>query len=78
MLRSCSAELLVLGKRGATWILLAVMLATTLLFAYLLPYATLPRPGGAGDATARLAPCCPSACSPPCWSRSPSTAGRWC
>jgi ABC-2 type transport system permease protein len=40
MTGSFNAEILKLGKRPATWVLLGVMLALTQLFGYLLPYSS--------------------------------------
>jgi ABC-2 type transport system permease protein len=46
MIRSVSAELLVLRKRTSTWILLGIWLLLALVFAYVAPYATyLNEPG---------------------------------
>jgi ABC-2 type transport system permease protein len=46
MIRSVSAELLVLRKRTSTWILLGIWLVLALVFAYVVPYATyLNEPG---------------------------------
>jgi len=46
MIRSVSAELLVLRKRTSTWILLGIWLLLALIFAYVVPYATyLNEPG---------------------------------
>jgi ABC-2 type transport system permease protein len=46
MIRSVSAELLVLRKRTSTWILLGIWLLLALVFAYVVPYATyLNEPG---------------------------------
>jgi ABC-type transport system involved in multi-copper enzyme maturation permease subunit len=46
MIRSVSAELLIVRKRAATWILLGIWTLLGLFFAYVLPYAVDP-----GDAT---------------------------
>ena len=40
MIGSFKAEILKLGKRPATWVLLGVVLALTQLFGYLLPYSS--------------------------------------
>jgi len=40
MIRSVRAELLVLGKRSSTWILLVIWTALALVFAYAVPYVT--------------------------------------
>jgi ABC-2 type transport system permease protein len=46
MIRSVSAELLVLRKRTSTWILLGIWLLLALVFAYVVPYVTyLNEPG---------------------------------
>jgi ABC-type transport system involved in multi-copper enzyme maturation permease subunit len=51
MMAGIAAELLVLRKRTATWILLAIWLLLGLLFAYVIPYAIDPsdRVGGIGQ-----------------------------
>ncbi len=40
MMNTYRAELMVISKRMSTWVLLAVMLTMTAVFAYVLPYAT--------------------------------------
>ena len=48
MTREVSAELLVLRKRAATWILLGIWTLLGVFFAYVIPYALDPEdaPGG--------------------------------
>ncbi|MGH2556154.1 MAG: ABC transporter permease [Actinomycetota bacterium] len=57
-MNSFRAELLLLRKRAATWVLLAVALFQTLLFTYVLPYSSYlsgpPGGGSAGDLRALL------------------------
>ena len=51
MTREVSAELLVLRKRAATWILLAIWTFLGIFFAYVVPYALDPEdaPGASGE-----------------------------
>jgi ABC-type transport system involved in multi-copper enzyme maturation permease subunit len=48
MTREVAAELLVLRKRAATWILLGIWTALGIFFAYVIPYALDPGDGGGG------------------------------
>ena len=58
MLRSCYAELLVLGKRSATWALAATFLLTSVFFLYVQPYylPTDSPGGGSSEALAEVLP----------------------
>ena len=40
MIRMVNAELLLLGKRASTWILLGIWAALALTFAYVVPYVS--------------------------------------
>jgi ABC-2 type transport system permease protein len=55
MIRDVSAELLVLRKRAATWILLGIWTLLGIFFAYIIPYALDPE-----DAVGGLAPMLPA------------------
>ncbi|HEX5503984.1 MAG TPA: ABC transporter permease [Thermomicrobiales bacterium] len=57
---SFRAELLLLRRRAATWILLAVAILMTLLFSYALPYSAYLSAPAAGRTAAALAPLLPA------------------
>ena len=58
MTREVAAELLVLRKRAATWILLGIWTALGIFFAYVIPYALDPEdaPGGIASLLPRSLP----------------------